>query len=94
MGQHRFGHHRDDDDVLEGQLIEPSPESDEDPAVAAADDPNRPVDDPIVMDSAPVDPEDDRVVLDRLLDAASSSVLDSRLPRLVRLHVLGIVQEY
>jgi hypothetical protein len=63
-GQHRFGRHGDDDDVLEGQLIEPEAESHEDPAVAAADDPNRPVDDPIVMDTAPVDPEDDRVVLD------------------------------
>jgi hypothetical protein len=69
-GHHLFGRHRDDDDVLEGQLIEPDAESREDPAVAAADDPNAPVDDPIVMDAAPVDPdapvdpEDDRVVLD------------------------------
>jgi hypothetical protein len=56
-GHHLFGRHRDDDDVLEGQLIEPDAESREDPAVAAADDPNAPVDDPIVMDAAPVDPD-------------------------------------
>lgn len=62
-GQHRFGHH-DDDDVLEGQLIEPEAGTHEDPATAAADDPNAPVDDPIVMDTAARDPEDDRVVLD------------------------------
>jgi hypothetical protein len=63
-GQHGFGRHHDDDDVLEGQLIEPEAGFREDPAVTAADDPDRPVDDPIVMDTAPVDPEDDRVVLD------------------------------
>jgi hypothetical protein len=79
-GQHRFGHHGDDDDVLEGQLIEPGTGSDEDPAVAAANDPNRPVDDPIVMDNAPVDPEDDRVVLDSRDDAMDAAVPDPASP--------------
>ncbi|MEP7022689.1 MAG: hypothetical protein ABJB47_02535, partial [Actinomycetota bacterium] len=67
-GEHRFGHDHENDDVLEGQLIEPAPDQDR-----ADDDPDSPVDDPIVMDSAPVDPEDDRVVLDSHDDPQAAS---------------------
>lgn len=78
--QHRFGRSHDDDDVLEGHLIEPEPRTDEDPAAAVADDPDRPVDDPIVMDATPVDPEDDRVVLDSRDDAPDADTMDPASP--------------
>jgi hypothetical protein len=77
-GQHGFGHDHDDDDVLEGQLVEPQPGAE--PAGAMGDDPDSPVDDPIVMDTAPVDPEDDRVVLDSHDDIPDANTPDPASP--------------